>query len=218
MMDGNTELKTRRTAPKEVRRQQLIDSTIAVVADKGVTGATMAAVTGQAGLSMGIVNLHFESKDNLLKSTLVFLSDELQEAWRNVADDTSRSTQERLWAILAASFLPQICTFEKVRTWYAFFGEAQYRAYYRDIVRDYDDQRSDALELLLEELTSDQLGFDAENLSSILESLSDGLWLSLMLYPEWMTADKALSQMWDVLCTYFPQHFDKGGMPNITEL
>ena len=67
---------TPRAMPKQARRRQLIDATIVCIAEKGLSGTTMADVTQQAGLSMGIVNLHFQRKEKLLIETLRFISDE----------------------------------------------------------------------------------------------------------------------------------------------
>ena len=66
--------KTRRTAPRETRRRQLIDATMKCIARKGMGSTTLGDVASEAGLSQGIVNLHFESKDNLLKETLAALA------------------------------------------------------------------------------------------------------------------------------------------------
>ena len=69
--------KRRQIRPKAERRQQLIDATIRCIAQHGLSAVTMQMVTREAGLSVGIANLHFESKDNLLKETLRFVA----EAW-----------------------------------------------------------------------------------------------------------------------------------------
>mgnify|MGYP002640979156 FL=1 len=65
-----------RSLSKQARRKQLIEATIQCIADKGLSGTTMADVTQRAGLSLGIVNLHFQSKEKLLIETLNFISDE----------------------------------------------------------------------------------------------------------------------------------------------
>ena len=54
-----------RAVAKERRREQLIKATINCIAKRGIAGTTMADVTNDAGLSSGIVNLHFQSKDKL---------------------------------------------------------------------------------------------------------------------------------------------------------
>jgi AcrR family transcriptional regulator len=68
--------KRRQIRPKAERRQQLIDATIRCIAQHGLSAVTMQMVTREAGLSVGIANLHFESKDNLLRETLRFVAEE----------------------------------------------------------------------------------------------------------------------------------------------
>jgi TetR/AcrR family transcriptional repressor of bet genes len=59
-----------------VRRQQLIEATIESIAKFGISGTTMTTVTGFAGLSVGIVNFHFDSVENLFEETLFSLAAE----------------------------------------------------------------------------------------------------------------------------------------------
>ena len=68
--------KNRRTASREARRRQLIDATMKCIARKGLGNTSIGDVASEAGLSQGIVNLHFESKDNLLTETLRTLANE----------------------------------------------------------------------------------------------------------------------------------------------
>ena len=49
------------------------------IARKGMSSTTLSDVAKEAGLSQGIVNLHFESKDNLLAETLATLAGEYRE-------------------------------------------------------------------------------------------------------------------------------------------
>ena len=65
-----------RKASKETRRQQLIEATIDSLARRGYSETTMADVADGAGLSRGIVNFHFESKEKLLVATLQYMADE----------------------------------------------------------------------------------------------------------------------------------------------
>ena len=74
--------KTPRTASKEVRRQQLINATIDSIAKHGVAGTTMTTVTRTAGLSIGLANFHFTSKQNMFEETLRFLAEEHRDHWK----------------------------------------------------------------------------------------------------------------------------------------
>src|SRR5690606_1583564 len=66
---------SRRTATREERRQQLILATIKCISRKGLGSITLGDVAQEAGLSQGIVNLHFTSKENLLNETLQYLAE-----------------------------------------------------------------------------------------------------------------------------------------------
>ena len=72
----------RRTAPPAERREQLIRATIRCVANHGLADTTIATVAQEAGLSQGIINLHFRSKEGLLTETLRYLADEYRSACR----------------------------------------------------------------------------------------------------------------------------------------
>ena len=188
-MDSEEDLRHRRFAPKEVRRQQLIEATLESLAENGISGTTMAAVTGRAGLSMGIVSLHFKSKDNLLTSTLRYLSEEIREAWVNIYCDKSLSAADRLRGIIGSCFDPHICSETKIAVWFAFFGEAKYRQVYRDMVEEFDDERFAAIQELCTQIVA-ECGYSdvsPEMLATTIESLFDGLWLNMILFPlrEW---------------------------------
>src|SRR5262245_4551931 len=71
-----------RKAAKDVRRLQLVEATIDSLAKRGYAETTMADVADGAGLSRGIVNFHFESKEKLLIATLQHMSDEYAGHWR----------------------------------------------------------------------------------------------------------------------------------------
>lgn len=201
----------RRTAPKEVRRLQLIEATVDCIAERGISGTTMAAVTGRAGLSMGIVSLHFESKDNLLNATLTHLSQEVRSTWAGLMKDDTLAPTERLWAIAMSSFDPRIFNPIQVSVWFAYFGEVQYRVLYRQIVESFDDERTDVLEDLCESLNAGD-PIDVASIAGGIESFSDGLWLNAILYPEKFTRDYCISQMATFLRATFPAHFKK---PNL---
>ena len=70
----------RRTASKEVRKDQLIRATIRSIARHGLSLTTIATVAKEAGLSQGIINLHFKSKERLLEETLSHVVDEYRIA------------------------------------------------------------------------------------------------------------------------------------------
>lgn len=208
-MDVALETKPRRKAPPEVRRQQLIDAAMDTIAEKGITGATAANVTKQAGLSVGIVSLHFGGMKGLLTATLRHLAEEMRDAWADAYADATAPPADRLAAIIDAVFAPKVCTPTKIAVWFAFFGEAQYRQTYRELVDQFDTEREDALADLCAQIQREG-GYDGiapKALANTIECLADGLWLSLLLYSDWRAPDAAKAQIMDMVAAHFPHHF-----------
>ena len=94
----------RRTAPPAERRKQLIDATIRSVANRGLADTTIATVAREAGLSQGIINLHFKTKERLLTETLRYLADEYRNACHEAAARTEGSPEAGLTAMVELDF------------------------------------------------------------------------------------------------------------------
>ena len=67
---------------RDRRRRALIKATIAVIAKHGASGTTVSRVARQAGVSVGLMNFHFKSKERLLRETFRHLSEEYEQVWR----------------------------------------------------------------------------------------------------------------------------------------
>lgn len=209
MTQTSTAAKRPRTASREVRRSQLIEATIESIARHGLTGTTMATVTGLADLSMGIVSFHFQSKENLLRDTLVHLAEEHRAAWIDGLAESGLAPAAKLARLIDAHFHPSICNHRRIAVWFAFFGEARYREVYRAHIAAYDTERTEILTDLCERLICDG-GYGAVSASDVtgtLESLADGLWLSVLLYPDWLSREDAKRQIHAYLAGVFPREF-----------
>lgn len=201
----------KRTQSKKVRRSQLIDATIDSIALHGIGGTTMSTVTEIAGLSIGIVNFHFKSKQNLFEETLIHLAREHHDHWHKAYSDAGLSAQEKLLAIVDAHFHRKICTRKKLAVWYAFFGEAGRRKVYRKLIDDIDDERFDLSTGLCAELIKDG-GYECPPprlIARTLEGLYDGLQLNILMYPDEFSRRQANNQIRAYLAAVFPHHFEQ---------
>lgn len=201
---------TRRTESKEVRRQQLIEATIKSIAKHGIGGTTMSTVTEYAGLSIGIVNFHFESKQKLFEETLVYLAREHHDHWLKGYKDAGLSASDKLMAIVDAHFHPKICSQKKLAVWYAFYGEAGRRKIYRKLIEEIDYERFDISLQLCSDIEADG-GYDAlpaRQVANMLEALYDGMWLELLTYPESYTRQTARDHIVAFLVGVYPRHFE----------
>lgn len=200
---------TRRALPKEVRRKQLIQATMDSIAENGLSGTTMATVTQKAGLSMGIANLHFESKERMLTETLQYVTDEYSNGQMDILTSGKYNTvAEKIQAILAFDLSPKVLQKSKLAVWVAFWGEAKARPTYQKI-RTLADIQSESAFRDLFQAAIDEGGYpntDADLLARGYTALVDGLWLDLLVAPKQFNRKKAMTISRHYLASAFPKH------------
>jgi TetR/AcrR family transcriptional repressor of bet genes len=199
----------KRTAPKEERQQQLIQATIRSVASNGLSDTTMATVSREAGLSQGIINLHFQSKDRLLVETLRFLSEQYRHAWKKAISLAGEHPADKLAAMVATDFKPPVCDRNKLAVWFAFWGESKSRPTYRKICALSDMAYRVEMVQVCEELI-EQGGYediDAGSVAAGLSAMTSGLWLDMLTNPRSMSREHARQICMAYLATTFPANF-----------
>lgn len=198
-----------RTATREKRRQQLIDATMKCIGRKGLTGTTLSDVASEAGLSQGIVNLHFESKDNLLTETLRSLANEYKTQFDKALQRSDPRPADKLLALMEHDLRPSICDRRKLAVWFAFWGEVKSRPTYRKICdeydRYYDDVVADLCDQVIEE--GNYEGITGSVAAEALTSMTNGLWLSCLLSPQIWDRQLANDAVNSYLKNVFPKHF-----------
>jgi len=112
------------------RRRQLIEATIASIAAHGLSGTTVARVARRAGLSAGIVNFYFQTKDALLLATLEAVDGEFAARQRQAVERAGDDPVRQLEAMIEVDFDPAVCDPDRVAVWDAFWGEARAREDY----------------------------------------------------------------------------------------
>lgn len=197
-----------RKASKETRRQQLIEATIDSLARRGYSETTMADVADGAGLSRGIVNFHFESKEKLLVATLQYMADEYSVHWRAALGKAGDDPARQLRAIVAADFDRAICNKRKLAAWCAFWGEAKSRPTYQALcgARDAGYQRV-VIEICTTLRQQGGYAFDPHGTALALSAMLEGLWLRLMMGTEDVTRETAFAAANEFLAAVFPKHF-----------
>ena len=200
---------TRRTASKETRRQQLIDATMKCIARKGMGSTSIGDVAKEAGLSQGIVNLHFQSKDNLLNETLQHLSDEYTGQFDKVLETAGDDPAVKLRALMALDFKASICDRRKLAVWFAFYGEVKSRPAYQRICQRREARYDTVVEDLCAEIIRDgrYKNVTAKNASNTLFALTNGLYLDRLVSPGSFNRHEAMGVIDEYLQNVFPGHF-----------
>jgi TetR/AcrR family transcriptional repressor of bet genes len=197
-----------RKASKEVRQLQLIEATIDSLAKRGYAETTMADVADGAGLSRGIVNFHFESKEKLLIATLQFMSDEYSGHWSNALEKAGPRAQDKIWSLVNADFDRRICTKRKLAAWCAFWGEAKSRPTYPALSSSRDNYYQQVfIDLCATLKQSGSYAYEPQVMALALSAMLEGLWLRLMMGTEDTTRETALQAANAFLAAAFPKHY-----------
>jgi TetR/AcrR family transcriptional repressor of bet genes len=195
-----------RAEQKQLTRQKLIEATLEVVAAQGLSGVTMARVADQAGLSRGIGNFHFQSKEQLLLEVLRTIHNEFDTAWRSVVSDTDRSPAERLMAVIETMLTSPIASKKKLAVWLAFWGEASARKTYLEICAAHDREYDAAIENLLGEMSDDEFQSHGLSLGTIAKSLTafiDGFWVEYLISADRYNSEMAVQACFAFLARFF---------------
>ncbi len=200
----------KRTAPRDVRRKQLIMAAMDSIAKRGFSDTTLRHVTEKAKLSHGVVNYHFESKEALYDATLGYLAQEHYDLWTKTLAEAGDKPAAQLTAIIEADFDKKVCTQKKLAVWFAFWGQAKYRPNYQKIHNKFDNERSTELKRICADLIAEggYRGQKAVEAAHAVEALLDGLWLSLLLYPSYETREESYATCMKAISRLFPDHFE----------
>jgi TetR/AcrR family transcriptional repressor of bet genes len=198
-----------RTASRERRREQLIAATMKCIARNGMSSTSIGDVAKEAGLSQGIVNLHFESKDNLLTETLRHLADDYKTRFNKALESSGPDAANKLLAVMQLDLRPSVIDRQKIAVWFAFWGEVKSRPTYRRICNEQDRYYEAVVANLCAEIIVDGNYQDvsATSVATALTSMTNGMWLSYLISPRSFDRDRAVRAITDLLRRYFPHHY-----------
>ena len=176
---------TNRVERREETRRQLIAATVDSIPTKGFAETTLAKVSKLAGVSRGLVNFHFVSKEKLLNETLEQLEEEYAESWKKALEEADKDPVSQLVALIESDFHPRVCTRKKVAVWYAFLGEARSRPTYTTVCQSWDRRFSEVMQRCCKDVAEygGYSDIDYRIVARGLGALIDSLWRDLMLSP-----------------------------------
>jgi len=198
-----------RELAKEARRRQLIEATIDGIARKGFAELKIADVAAEAGLSVGIVNFYFKSKDALLIATLKHLVGEYEQAMQQILARAGKTAAAQIDAMIEADFARTQANRKQVTVWYAFWGETRWRPEFlkmcADLSSSFQKSTTDSFQALIDE--GGYQGLDAGLIARGFNAMIDGLWLDMLLNPKQTDRETAKASVRAFLAGLFPREF-----------
>lgn len=197
-----------RRAGKEYRKRQLIEAAIQSIAKRGLGDTTLSHVAKTAGLSQGIINLHFTSKENLLNETINYVRSEYEENWKSALSKAADEPAAKLAALLKSDYHRKVADVKKLAVWFAFWGEAKSRPVYKKISQERVADYSEVLKDILQELITEG-SYEIDDLNVLIDgiiSMADGLWLNILISAKGFKRTDAEKVMMQYLSQLFPAH------------
>lgn len=189
----------------DMRRRQILDATLKSIVTNGLAKTTLATVANEAGLSQGVAVFYFKSKTGILTEALRDQYQTYEAHWVAALGKAPEDPATRLRTIIEADFSPKICNSNALAIWFAFFGEQNFVPQYAEINREFEDKRSKMLSEICHQLVPDDPD-KASLAGGWIDTLTDGYWQKLHLFPHIYSREGALTQTLNFLQTLFPSH------------
>ena len=197
-----------RVANKQSSNLKLISSAIKSISEKGINETTMSDVSQGAGLSQGIVNFHFKSKELLLIETLRFISNEYLQSFQNCLKKSGSDPCKQIIAIINNDFSNKICSRDKIALWFTFFSEVKFKPAYHHICKERDLYYQKIIEDIFRELIKlEKSKISLTNISNGLQALVMGLWLDQLEDPDTFKRKQAKQICFNYIKSNFPKQF-----------
>jgi AcrR family transcriptional regulator len=159
------------------RRIELIQAGITCLGKGGMSAFTIDQICKQAGVSRGLINHHFKTKEDLLTCIYADMTEHL------VQDATSEEPRQQLAEIIETSFDEQNFNRSNLRAWLSIWGEVAtnevLNSLHQSRYHKYKSRIANALSSIAE---TDKTELDADSVARQLIALIDGLWLEYCLH------------------------------------
>lgn len=180
-----------RREPASLRKEALIQATLALIAEHGVRGATVRAIAKRADVTQGLIRHHFSSKEELITAAyechMTYMTN-LTSASSAQTALSNASAIERLTTFVVASLQPPVVDPGSVTLWASFINKVREDEHMREIhEKTYHDFRNRLEVLIRESLTESKITVQSEELRQMAiasNGVIDGLWLEGGALPE----------------------------------
>lgn len=123
----NQEVRFSRLEPEQ-RKALLIEATLACLKRHGFQGASVRKICAEAGVSVGLINHHYDGKDALVAEAYLAVTGRVMRLLRGAIDTAPGGARPRLSAFFEASFSAELLDPQLLDAWLAFWVRWQHRS------------------------------------------------------------------------------------------
>ena len=163
----------------------------------------------RAGVSRGMIHLHFGGKDNLLTEAARFFSEEYYAEMDRILEDCDGTPEARIMAVVEGDLSEALMNPRSTRIWHAFRGVANSHPGIAAYSSTQDDRLVAVVQNAFEELC-DEDGLDrslAENANYGVLALLEGMWVHYIADRDGFSREASAALIRRFLAGLFPGRF-----------
>jgi AcrR family transcriptional regulator len=183
---------------KDKRKAQLIGAALESIAKRGLMETTITHISKGAGMSRGIINFYFNSKEMMMREALKSLIDEYETEWFAAIAQAGDDGARRLAALVSAHFDKKLCSAKRLNVMSAFWGHAATQAAYRNQLEAADAKIENAFTEALAHMHGSSLE-EAKHHARQLHAMIRGLWLNFMLNPQTVSRESLAAECYSFI-------------------
>lgn len=199
---------TKRQEQKEQTRQKLLDATVAIIGEDGLSNVTLAKVSERAGVSRGLCSFHFSSKEELMLEAFTMVYRQYEQAWEDAINAAGPDSAQKLRALIGALLSEPVADPRNLSVLVAFWGRAPHRRIYLEMCTESDRYYEETVEGLLRQLSDGQEKINGMTLRAIavtLTSMIDGAHVQFLIAPGRLNSEEAINGCLAYLSSFFPE-------------
>ncbi|GHF91055.1 transcriptional regulator BetI [Thalassotalea marina] len=163
---------------EKIRKQQLIEATLASIEEHGLQGTTIVSIAKLAGVSTGIISHYFGGKTGLLKETTLYLLAQLKIDFLAQFKDKKPSANQRISYIINANFTSTQSSNKAAVAWLSFWVQSMHSDEFRKLQKLNHARLASNLKFSLKQLIKYE---HLDMVTQILAAQIDGQWLRCAL-------------------------------------
>ncbi len=170
-----------RREPAEQRKDALIQAALALIAERGVRGATVRAIAERANVTQGLIRHYFTSKEDLISAAYAYHMGRMTDLTTAPEVSQGATARARLAAFVTAGLRPPVVDPASVSLWASFLNkvreDARMRAIHEQTYHDFRDRLEELIAMALAEADIATTPTHLRHLAIACNAVIDGLWM-----------------------------------------
>lgn len=179
---------------KDKRRVQLLEANMESIAKRGLAETTITHISQAAGMSRGIINFYFDSKETMMIETLRHILEEQARVWNDALErHTGEDPAKQLKAIINSLFATGSCGKRVLTVWAAFIAHAVTHTSYRTELEHQTNALKGSMGRIWKQINPRD---DEAMFSNHIYALVRGFWIELMLGESTRSREDMAAEVW----------------------